>query len=88
MHIAGTGLVKFGISFRNWRSHSASSAHLFKAMNSDSIVNLAMIVYLQDFHDTAAPPNVNTNPLVDFVSVISGVQFTSLYPSTTTEYLV
>ena len=35
-------------------------------MNSDSIVDLANNVCLEDFQDTAAPPSVNTYPLVDF----------------------
>src|SRR3954464_9056175 len=78
IRIAGTGFDHSGISFKRWRNHSASSAHLSKAINSDSIVDLAMIVCLEDFQDTAAPPNVNTNPLVDFVSFISDIQFASL----------
>ena len=81
MQIAGTGFGHFGISSKNCRNHSASSPHLSKATNSDSIVDLVMTVCLEDFHDTAEPPSVNTYPLVDFETFISDVQFASLYPS-------
>jgi len=30
------------------------------------MVLLAINIYLQDFQDIAAPPNMNTNPVVDF----------------------
>ena len=54
MQIDGTGLGQLGISSRKFRSYSASSAHLSNAMNSDSIVNLAITVCLEDFHDVTA----------------------------------
>ena len=47
---------------------------LIKAMNSDSIVERAIHVCLEDFQDTAAPPRVNTYPLVDFDSSESAIQ--------------
>ena len=56
--MAGTGLGHNGISFQNYRS-SPSSPALFKAINSDSIMERAMHVCLEDFQDTAAPPRVN-----------------------------
>ena len=68
MHIAGTGFCHNGISFKNYRSHSAFSPVLSKAINSDSIVERAIHVCLKDFQDTAAPPKVNTYSLVDFDS--------------------
>lgn len=88
MHIAGTGLGHIGMSSKKLQSHSASSPILSKAINSDFIVNLAMHVCLEDFQETAAPLRVKTYPLVDFESVVSDIQFASLYPSSTTGYLV
>ena len=87
MQIAGTGFDHLGIFSTNWRSHSASSVALSKAMNSNSIVDLAMHVYLEDFQETAAPSKVNTYSLMDFKSFISDIQFASLYPSSTAGYL-
>ena len=84
----GTGLGQLGISSKNFRSHSASSPALSKAINYDSIVDLAIHVCLDDLQDTAAPPNVNTYPLVDFVSLVSVIQFASQYPSSTSGYSV
>ena len=88
MHIAGTGFGHIGISSRKWRSHSAFSPTLSKAMNFDSIVDLAMQVCLEDFQDIAAPPRVKIYPLVDFESLVSDIQFASQYPSSTAGYLV
>ena len=65
--MAGTGLDHNDISFKNYRSHFASSPALSKAINSDSIVERAIHVYLEDFQHTAARPRVNTYPLVDFI---------------------
>ncbi len=77
IHMAGTGFGHLGISSKNWRSHSASSPHLSRAMNSDSMVDLAIIVCLEDFQEMAALPSVKTNPLVDFESPESVIQFAS-----------
>ena len=77
---AGTDLGHNGISFKNCRSHSASSPALSKAINSDSIVEHAIHVFLQDFQDTVTPPRVNIYPLVDFDSSKSAIQLASLYP--------
>jgi len=73
MHMAGTSFGHNGTSFKNCRSHSASSPALFKVMNSDSIVEWAIHICLKDFQDTAAPPRVNTYPLVDFDSSESAI---------------
>ena len=54
------GFYHIGISSKKWRSHSASYLHLFSAINSYSIVHLAITICFEDFHETAAPPNVNT----------------------------
>jgi len=88
MHIAGTGFCHNGISFKNCRSHYASSPALSETMNSDSRVKRAIHVYLKDFQDTAAPPKVNTYPLVDFDSSKSAIQLATLYPSSTGVYTI
>ena len=88
MHIVGTDFGHIGIASRKWRSYSASSSALSKAINSNSIVDLAKQVYFEDFQDTVAPPTVKTYPLVDFESLVSNIQFASQYPSSTTRYLV
>ena len=58
MHIGDIGHL--GISSRKWNSHSTSSPHLSSAINSYSIVDLAITVCFEDFHEIVAPPNVNT----------------------------
>ena len=73
MHIAGTRLGHNDISSKNYRSYSTSSPALSKAINADSIVERTMHVFLEDFQDTAAPPRVNTCPLVDFDSLESAI---------------
>ena len=80
MHIAGTDFDHNGISSKNSRSYSASCPTLSKAMNSDSIVEHAIHVFLKDFQDTVTPPRVNIYPLVDFDSSKSEIQLASLYP--------
>ena len=71
-----------------WRSHSASSPLLSKAINSTSIVDRAITVCLEDFYDTSTPASVNTYPLVDFEFLASDIQFASHYPSSIARYLV
>ena len=60
---------------KNWRSHSASSISLSKEINSDSIVDRVMHVYLKDFRDDAIPPSMKIYPLMDFESFMSDIQF-------------
>ena len=60
MYIGGISFGHLGISSRKWRSHLASSLHLSRAINSDSIVDLEIIVCFEDFHETAHPLSVNT----------------------------
>ena len=86
MHMAGTSFDHNGISFKNYRSHPASSPALSKAMNSDFIVERAIHVCLKDFQDTSASPRVYTFPLVDLDSSESAIQLASLYPSSTGGY--
>ena len=68
IHTGATGLGQYGVSSKKFRSHSAFSPALSNAINSDSIVERAMQVCLDDFQETAPPPIVNTYPLVDFTS--------------------
>ena len=79
--------TNYRISFENWRSHSASSVALSRAINFDSIVNRAKHVYLEDFQDITTPPSMKTYPLVDFESFIDDIWFASQYPSSTVGYL-
>ena len=84
--MAGTGLDHNDISFKNYRSHFASSPALSKAINSDSIMERAMHVCLEDFQDTDVPPRVKIYPLVDFDFSNFAIQFILLYPSSTGGY--
>ena len=60
MQIGPTGLEKNGISSKKLWRYSASSPTLSKAMNSNSIVERAIHVCLEDFQETAPPPIMNT----------------------------
>jgi len=75
-----------GISFRFCRSHFASSPTLSKVITSDSIVEHAMQVCLEDFQDMTAPLRVKMYPLVDFDFSKPAIQVTSLYLSSTCGY--
>ena len=66
------------MSFKKFLSHSTSSATLSSAINYDSIVKHAIHVCLEDFHETVAPPNVKTYPLVDLVYELLKIQLASL----------
>ncbi|KAK1686028.1 hypothetical protein QYE76_046876 [Lolium multiflorum] len=70
-------------SIKSSRNHSDSTVVVSKAVSSASIVDLVNMVCLQDLHDTAPPPKVNTYPLVAYRSATSEIQFESLYPSST-----
>ena len=83
-----TGFGHIGMSSKRFRSHSASSPALSKAMNSDSMVNHAIHVCLEDFHDIVVPPKVNIYPLVDLDSKLSEIQLASLNSSIKDGYLV
>ena len=78
MQIAITGLGHIGIFSKKLCSNYDFSTALSSAINTDSIVDIAIHVCLEDFHDIAAPPRVNTYPLVDLVSILSDIQFASL----------
>ncbi|PHT58376.1 hypothetical protein CQW23_00739 [Capsicum baccatum] len=88
IHTGATGLGQYGIYSKKLRSHSASSPTLSNVINSDSIVEQAIQVSLDDFQEAAPPSIVNTYPLVDFTLFYSVIQFASLYPSSTAGYLL
>ena len=66
-------------------NHLASEQVVSRAIHSSSIVLLKITVSLQDFNDTAVPPNMNTNPVVDTL-LESVTQLASLYPSIASRY--
>ena len=86
--MAVTGFGHIGMSSIKFQSHSASSPALSKAMNSDFMVDHAIHICLEDFHDIAPPPKVNIYPLVDLDSKLSKIQLASLNPSIKDGYLV
>ena len=86
--IESISLGTIGNSDKKSLNHSTSVQVISKAISSDSMVLLEITVCLQDFQDTAAPPNTNTYPVVDFKLLESMTQLASLYPSITSGYLV
>ena len=76
------------MSSRRFQSHSASFPALSKAMNSDSMVDHAIHICLEEFHDIVVPPKVNIYPLIDLDSKLSEIQLASLNPSIKDGYLV
>ncbi|KAF3647602.1 hypothetical protein FXO38_18599 [Capsicum annuum] len=81
IHTGATGTGQYGILSKKFWSHSASSTALSNAINSDSIVEQAKQVCLDDFQETTPPPIVNTYPLVDFTSFDPGKLDESLVDS-------
>ena len=71
--MAVTGFGHIGMSSKKFQSHSVSSPALSKAMNFDSMVDHAIHVCLEDFHDISRPPKVNIYPLVDLDSKLSEI---------------
>ena len=59
MQITDMGFGHFGILFKKFYNHYASSLHLSNAMNSNSIVERIITVSLDDFHEMATPASVN-----------------------------
>ena len=53
---------------------------------SNSIVLLAITIYLVDFHEIVVLPKRNTYLVVDFTFVVSLTQLASVYPSITSGY--
>ena len=82
--IEGVDYIPKGILDRKFLNHSASLPTNSRAINSDSMVEVAMRVCLDDFQATTPPPKVKTYPLVDFISSELEIQLASLYPSNTT----
>ena len=68
--------------------HSASYPANSNAINSDSIVDLAIQVCFADFQDIVLPLSKNIYPLVELTSSLSLTQFASQYLSSTTENLL
>ena len=61
------------ISINKLLRHSALDPAFSKATNSDSMVDLAMQVYLDDFQKTTPLSSVNKYPLVGFTSFVSKI---------------
>jgi len=59
-----------------------------KAISTASMMLMKITVCLQGFQDTVAPPNMNTNPMLDFILSESVTQLASLYHSMISEYPV
>ena len=60
MDTGGNKSLVRGILAKKFLNQSASEPVNSRVINSDSIVDLATIVYVTDFHATAPPPKVNT----------------------------
>ena len=81
INIDGIGWGIKGISDNNSFNHSASIQVVSRAINSASIVLLAIMVYLVHCH--ALPPKMNTYPVVDLISKEFDIQFALVNPSKT-----
>jgi len=79
MHIAGTSFCKLEIFSKNFQSHFDFSPTLSKAINSNTIVDLAMQVCLEDFKEIVALLVIKINPFVNFKSLVTYIQLTLLY---------
>jgi hypothetical protein len=77
--IADTDFSQHKVSYKKFWIHLTSSLTLSTTINFDSIVNLVIHIYLEDFHDIATLPSVKIYPLVDFKFLISDIQLASLY---------
>jgi len=84
--MVGTGLDYSGISTKNCQSHYTFSPALDKVINSNSIVEWALQVCLENFQDIVASPRVKMYLYVNFDFSKSIIQFVSLYPSSTCGY--
>jgi len=65
-------------SYKRFFNYSASVQVVSRVISSDSMVLLAIIIYLQDFQDTATPSNINTYLVVDLPLLESVTPLTSL----------
>jgi hypothetical protein len=79
MHIAGTSFCQLEIFSKIFQSHFDFSPTLSKAINSNTIVDLAMQVCLEDFKEIVALLVIKINPFVDFKSLVTYIQLTLLY---------
>ena len=73
------------ISAKRFLSHSASCPANSRAMNSDSMVECAIQVCLEDFHEIAPARTKCAIQLVELSSSLSNTQFPSQKPSKTAE---
>ena len=62
-------------------SHSTSFPIVAKAINSSFMVEYDIQVCFLDPQETAPPPSVNTQPVVDKLSLILDTQVAYEYPS-------
>jgi hypothetical protein len=61
--INGTSFGQHKISSKKFQSHSTSSLALSREINFYSIMDLAMHIFLEDFHDKTTPPSMKTYSL-------------------------
>lgn len=61
-------------------SQFASLVALSSVINSNSVVERTMHMYLDDFQEMTTLLNVNIYPLVDLVVVLLKIELTLLYP--------
>ena len=60
MYIGGACFGHLRMSSKKWHNHLASSLHLSSVINVHSIVDLAITICFEDFHEHVASPNINT----------------------------
>jgi hypothetical protein len=61
------------ISSHKFQSHSSSYLAFIMSKKIDFIVDLVIHIYLEDFYDLVAQPNVKKYPLVNFKSLMSDI---------------
>ena len=74
------GLVHNRISDNRFLSHLALELAFSRVINSTSILDQVMQVFLDDFQETAPLSRIKMYPLVDFISSESEIQLASLNP--------
>jgi hypothetical protein len=71
----GTSFGQHWISSKKFQSHSTSSSTLSRTINSNSIIDLMIHFYLENFYDTIASSSVKIYPLVDFKSLVLNINW-------------
>ena len=87
IEIAGIGFGQFGISSKNLRSHFASTLALFKALNSNSIVDQGIQICLEDFQGTTVPSRIKDIQLW-ILGLLKKISKSNIYLSCVVGYLV